>query len=91
MTDIGFPYSGNVDYPTPQRHYIKNLKRILQDSNSNILREDTGFIFETVDFNSKQTVEDFIKPKSFLDGSEDEFCSLVPFCGFSPYSKRNVG
>lgn len=66
------------------------MKRIVQDSSGTVLKEDSGFIFEEVDFNSRAAINDFIKPKTFLGESEDEFCKLVPFCGFTPFSKRNI-
>ncbi|XP_044745293.1 endoplasmic reticulum metallopeptidase 1-like [Coccinella septempunctata] len=80
FTPLRFPYSGDVDSPTPQRFWILHSQRIIHDENGDIVKNESGYFFMNMDRNSPKSVKAYVDD---LNNAEDivEDCRNFLMCG----------
>ncbi|KAL1505193.1 hypothetical protein ABEB36_004814 [Hypothenemus hampei] len=80
FTPFGFPYSGNIEYPTTQRQWILHTSRKFHNESGNVVKMDAGFFFLNLDRNSPRILKGHVKD---LDRavSIQEDCDKYTACG----------
>uniref|UniRef100_A0A8D8VNW2 FXNA-like protease n=1 Tax=Cacopsylla melanoneura TaxID=428564 RepID=A0A8D8VNW2_9HEMI len=100
LTPLGFPYSGELSSPTPQRYMIMHVDRVYHNPYSipdqlsvnssstqgqgSIRKAKSGLWLIDLDVNSPKTIDHLISEGSMSVVSEDSDCSRELYCGL-PY------
>ncbi|XP_055690265.1 endoplasmic reticulum metallopeptidase 1-like isoform X2 [Lutzomyia longipalpis] len=79
LTDLGFPYSGDVTSLAPQRFFISNVDRKFYDENRKLVDHDAGFWLIDMDINTPESVEMAVsemKRAKVVDCSRGIYCAM---------------
>ncbi|XP_074112477.1 endoplasmic reticulum metallopeptidase 1 [Cotesia typhae] len=81
LTPLGFPYSGDVSSPAPQRFMIAHTQRQYYDVDGMLKYSGTGFWLVDLDMNSPHSVQSMVPEigavlPTNLDCEEQLFCGL---------------
>jgi hypothetical protein len=90
FTPFGFPYSGSIDEPRVQRHYVTHTKRTFYDAEGVVTFSDAGFFIKENERNSKRTLDSIFPPEKLLARGLDVQCMTEAFCGFPSYNTSNA-
>lgn len=90
FTSHGFPYSGSLTEPRPQRHYITHTKRTFYNDDGVVTFSDVGFFIRENEKNSKRTLDSILEPEKLLAKDDDVLCETEAFCGFPSYNTSNA-
>lgn len=84
FTPFGFPYSGDPEAPTPQRHMVMHVDRVYFSREGTIREAHSGLWLIDLDVNSPRTIEDILDgPVTLLDETTD--CGRELYCGLPYY------
>ncbi|KFB37661.1 AGAP003432-PA-like protein [Anopheles sinensis] len=89
LSPLGFPYrdESTGSAPTPQRHYVTHTFRVFHDEWGLYKSSDSGYMFEEMDRNTRQTIEEFVVPGQTLTPLRQlESCQKELFCAAPFYS-----
>uniref|UniRef100_A0A182IYS4 FXNA-like protease n=1 Tax=Anopheles atroparvus TaxID=41427 RepID=A0A182IYS4_ANOAO len=89
FSPLGFPYRDEsmTSAPTPQRHYVTHTFRVFHDEQGLLQGTDSGFLFQEMDRNTRQTIEEFVVPgKSLTPLRQLYSCRQELFCAAPFYS-----
>lgn len=89
FTSAGFPYSGSIDEPRVQRHYLTHTKRTFYDADGAIRFTDIGVFIKENERNTKRTLDTVIDSRKLVAKNDDIMCRTEAFCGFPHYNKTN--
>jgi len=89
-TSAGFPYSGAIDDPRAQRHYVTHTMRTFYDSSGGIRHSDVGYYMLENERNTKRTLDTIFDPATLTLERDNEMCATEAFCGFPTYNKTNA-
>ncbi|XP_059612920.1 endoplasmic reticulum metallopeptidase 1-like [Phlebotomus argentipes] len=79
LTDLGFPYSGDVTSLAPQRFIISNIDRKFYDEKRQLSAQDAGFWIIDMDINTPESVEMAVsemKRAKLVDCSRGIYCAM---------------
>ncbi|XP_063977133.1 endoplasmic reticulum metallopeptidase 1-like [Diachasmimorpha longicaudata] len=81
LTPLGFPYSGDVNSPAPQRFMIIHTQRAYYNANGSLRYSGAGFWIVDLDMNSPHSVEAMVPEVGAIiptvkDCKEQLFCGL---------------
>ncbi|XP_063241668.1 endoplasmic reticulum metallopeptidase 1-like isoform X2 [Bacillus rossius redtenbacheri] len=82
FTPLGFPYSGRLDSPTPQRFLLAHAERTYHDLSGRVRSKQTGYWVVNMDQNSPDSVMSLVPEMSRAELVQS--CSTELFCGL-PY------
>ncbi|XP_060528261.1 endoplasmic reticulum metallopeptidase 1-like isoform X2 [Cylas formicarius] len=80
FTPLGFPYSGDSDWPRPQRHWILHTSRRFHNESGDIVDSDAGYFFLNLDRNSPGVLTNYVKELSEAQ-SVAKRCDQYIMCG----------
>ncbi|KAK6643611.1 hypothetical protein RUM43_005121 [Polyplax serrata] len=83
FTPLGFPYTGDVLRPRPQRYMLVNTERSFYDTKGVQLNSEFGYWVVDHDFNSPHSVASYV-PEMAHAVTMDKECDKYLYCGL-PY------
>ncbi|XP_034950352.1 endoplasmic reticulum metallopeptidase 1-like [Chelonus insularis] len=83
LTPLGFPYSGDISAPAPQRFMILHTHRRHYDIDKSLKHSGSGYWIVDLDMNSPHSVESFVPEIGAVVPSTKD-CEEKLFCGL-PY------
>ncbi|CAG9768481.1 unnamed protein product [Ceutorhynchus assimilis] len=78
-TPLGFPYNGNEDSPTPQRHWLMHTQRQFFNESFEQIRTDSGIIMYNMDRNSPSALNKYVKELSDITPIQED-CDKYTLC-----------
>jgi hypothetical protein len=90
FTSAGFPYSGSIDEPRVQRHYLIHTQRTFYNSDNTVRLTDQGFHIKENERNSKRTLDEILKAETLMTREEQVLCETEAFCGYPSYNASNA-
>ncbi|KAL3287811.1 hypothetical protein HHI36_002272 [Cryptolaemus montrouzieri] len=80
FTPLGFPYSGDVESPTPQRFWILHSQRVFHSEDGGVIKKDSGYFLLNMDRNSPRSVAKYVDEFKRSVPLEDD-CKNFLLCG----------
>ncbi|KAK4883948.1 hypothetical protein RN001_000219 [Aquatica leii] len=90
ITPLGFPYSDNLDSPTPQRFWIFHTSRTFRNNSNHIVKKNSGFFILNWDRNGPYSLMNNVKSSSRIKSIADD-CDDALFCGLPLANGRVLG
>ncbi|KAI5709192.1 hypothetical protein M8J76_012345 [Diaphorina citri] len=84
LTPLGFPYSGEISSPTPQRYMVMHVDRVYFSKENTVRERKSGLWLIDLDVNSPKTIENLLGDGLRLVNEETE-CSRELYCGLPYY------
>ncbi|WAR23339.1 ERMP1-like protein [Mya arenaria] len=81
LTPLGFPYSADLEQPSPMRLLALHSVRRSRDSSGTVVHEDSGILLLPFDYSNNTHL---VKAIPRLSEAKDIDCELGPYCGV-PY------
>nr|CAD7460312.1 unnamed protein product [Timema tahoe] len=82
LTPLGFPYSGEMPSPRPQRFLITHTERTYHDIAGKVRSKETGYWVADLDLNSPDSVKSLVPEFArvrLVDDCEDELYCGLPY------------
>ena len=92
FSPAGFPYSGAIEDPRVQRHYLTHTHRTFYNSDNTVRYTDNGFYIKENERNSKRTLDSIleVEMKEATTKKDHVWCETEAFCGFPSYNSSNA-
>uniref|UniRef100_A0A1W7RAI7 FXNA-like protease n=1 Tax=Hadrurus spadix TaxID=141984 RepID=A0A1W7RAI7_9SCOR len=88
LTKLGFPYSGDVDNPSPQIYTVVDVERTFRNLYGDVQKYDSGYWLIPYD---KRGLQPLLEFSSQVDKVESVFCEDDLYCGMPfllPFASR---